>query len=71
MNKQTAKRVSELVLEASGQLDESVAVVRENCSESELAAYRESIGKVMHDLWAEVLNPIYSEHPDLEPQELK
>ena len=71
MDKQAAKRVSEFVLKASGELDESVAFVRDNCSESELIAYRESIGKVMHDLWVKVLNPIYSEHPDLRPPELR
>jgi hypothetical protein len=71
MDKRAAKRVSEFVLKASGELDESVAFVRDNCSESEFLAYRESIGKVMHDLWVNVLKPIYNEHPDLEPQELK
>jgi len=71
MDKEAAKRVSEFVLRASGELDESVAFVRGNCSETELLAYRESIGRVMNDLWTSVLKPIYSEHPDLEPEGLK
>jgi hypothetical protein len=71
MNKQAAKEVCEFVLKASGDLDESVAFVRDNCSEAEFVAYRESIGKVMNDLWLMILKPIYNEHPDLEPEELR
>lgn len=71
MDKDTAKRVSELLLEASGCLDESVIVVKENCPESEFVAHREAISKVMADLWFYVLRPIYFEHPDLEPDEVK
>jgi hypothetical protein len=71
MDKQVAKRVSEFVLEASGELDESVAFVRANCPEAEFLAYRETLSKIMSDLWSEILKPIYREHPDLEPEELK
>ena len=71
MDKEAAKRVSDLVLRASGELDESVAFVRDNCSEPEFLAYRESIGRIMNDLWMSVLKPIYSEHPDIEPKGLK
>jgi hypothetical protein len=71
MDKEAAKRVSEFVLKASGELDESVAFVRDNCSEAEFLAHRESVGRVMNDLWMSILKPIYSEHPDLEPEGLK
>lgn len=71
MDKQAAKQVSEFVLRASGELDESVAFVRDNCPDAEFLAYRESIGKVMNDLWMTILKPIYSEYPDLEPEGLK
>ena len=71
MDKQTAKSVSEFVLKASGELDESITFVRDNCSEAEFLAYRDSIRSVMHDLWVSVLKPIYGDHPDLEPEGLK
>jgi hypothetical protein len=71
MDKEIARRVSESVLNASEELGRSVGFVRDNCSEAELLAYADVISKVMHDLWVRVLKPIYVEHPDLEPPELK
>lgn len=71
MDKETARRVNELMLEASSHFDESVAFVRANCSETEFVAYRDSISKIMADLWFNVLKPMYVEHPDLEPDEVK
>ena len=71
MERETAKRASELLLEASGCLDESIASVEENSSEAEFAAYREALSKILTDLWFEVLKPIYVEHSDLEPDGVK
>lgn len=71
MDKRAAKRIVELVLKASGELDESVAFVRDNCSEAQFLAHREAVGRAMEDLWVSVLKPIFGEHPDLEPEGLR
>ena len=62
----TAKRISELMLRMSDELNESVRMVLDNCPADEFFKYRRTIGGVMAEL-LEVLNPLYSIHPALKP----
>jgi len=62
-----AKRVSELMLECSGLLNESVRVVMEHESEEELQRYRVAVGTVMAELALQILNPLYEAHSTLKP----
>ena len=66
-----AKYVSELMLEISGRLDESVAKVNEACSPEEDLAYRRAVGRILGNILLHVLNPLYAEHPSLKPAEMK
>ncbi|WP_266183194.1 hypothetical protein [Dyella humicola] len=66
-----AKWVSDLMLEFGKKLDESVAEVQNNCSNEEFVAYRKAIGRVMGDMLLEVMNPIYTAHPEIKPKELR
>jgi hypothetical protein len=66
---ETAKKVAELLSEASGRLDQSVAIVKEGESDAEFVAYRKAIGEVMGALYFRVLESLWREHPDLAPPE--
>lgn len=66
-NEEIAKQVSQLLLNCGSQLDESVAIVHDNCPPEELHVYRRAVGRIMGDILLEVLNPIYEKHPNLKP----
>ena len=70
-DKTLAAQLSKLLLEISGQLDASVAEVQEKCSDVELRSYRLGCGKVMAEIYLELLRPLYKTHPALKPVELE
>jgi len=70
-NANTAKRVSDLMLEISGQLDESVAIVKETCPREEFESYRRTVGRILGQMLLDVLDPLYAEHPILKPPGFK
>lgn len=63
-----AKQISELMLDISGRLDESVAMVEKSCPTEEFNQYRRAVGKVLGGVLLEVLNPLYEKHPALRPE---
>jgi hypothetical protein len=71
MTKTTAKTVSELMLSIGARLDESLREVQACESEAEFKKYRDSVSKVLTTMLMEIMNPLYVEHPDLKPQQLK
>jgi len=71
MNKEIAREVSQLMLEYFGKLNTSLKLVQENCSKQEFDNYRKAIAKLMGDMTAEIMIPIFKEHPDLEPEDFK
>lgn len=71
MTKDTARRVSELMIELGAKLDASVALVQQTESEEEFHQYRRTVGKLMGWMLLDVMNPIYAEYPDLTPPELR
>jgi hypothetical protein len=68
-NKAVAEKISAIMLEISGQLDESVAYVGENCNEDELQSYTKVIGEIMGTIGIDILNKIYREFPEIKPEE--
>jgi hypothetical protein len=66
----TAKQVSELMLDISARLDQSVLAVQGAGSAEELAVYRRAVGGVMGEILLEILNPLYARHPQLKPKGL-
>ena len=70
-NKETAKEISDLMLELGAKLNASVVLVRDTCEASEFNAYREAVGQLMGTMLIDVMNPLYSVHPELKPEELK
>ncbi|HTV84821.1 MAG TPA: hypothetical protein VME63_05420 [Dyella sp.] len=66
-NSDVAKQVSELMLDYSRRLDSSIALVRDSCDAEEFKGYRRAVGKVLGEIYLEVLTPLYQKHPDLKP----
>ncbi len=70
IDKSIAGKISLLMLEFGARIDESISMVREQCSEDEFNRYRAAAGKVMGEMLISIMNPIYKEHPELMPKEL-
>ena len=67
-NAETAKQVSDVMLDVSSRLNESIILVQDTCSEDEFKDYRRAVGAVMGEILLEVLNPLYKQHPSLKPK---
>ena len=70
-NPALARKISELMIELSKRLGASVAEVKESCTETEFVEYRAAVGRIMADMLLEVMNPLYKQHPQIKPTELK
>jgi hypothetical protein len=66
-DKKLAKRMLDLMDAISGQVNESIREVQQQCTEEEFQAYRRGAGRVMGYAYTDVMTPIYQEHPDLKP----
>jgi len=69
-DKSVAQQISELMLEYSERINESIRLVQDKCSLEEFKTYRLAAAKVMGEMFLEVMNPLYREHPDLKPEGL-
>jgi hypothetical protein len=64
-NANTAKQISELMLDVFRRVDESVAMVKKTCSPEEAAAYQKAVGRVAGPIVMDVLEPLYEKNPTL------
>jgi hypothetical protein len=71
MTFETAQDISRLMLDISGRLDASTRMVMETSDNEEFVRYRTVIGKLMGQIYFDVLKPIYDKYPALIPDELK
>ncbi len=71
MTNTTAKAISELMVSMGARLNESVRLVQATEDDSEFKRYRDSVSKLMTVMLLEIMNPLYAEHPDLKPPELR
>ena len=71
MTRETAKEVSELMQAILAQLDQSVRRVQEKEPDADFQRYRRAVGKVLGAVVLDIMNPLYAEHPDLKPPQLK
>jgi hypothetical protein len=71
MKKEVAAQLSALMLEYGATLDRSVELVTANGSEQEAVRYKRAVGRIMGEMLVEIMNPIYAEHPDLKPPQLR
>jgi uncharacterized protein (UPF0305 family) len=64
----TAKAISDVMLDVSEQLNQSVVFIQKHTKdEEEFIKYRRAVGAIMATIWEEVIHPLYTEHPDLKP----
>ena len=70
-NKETAREVEKMMQQCSAILDDSIRRVMETCPEEEFKVYRRVIGRIMGDIYLNVMQPIHQQYPDLEPEEMK
>ena len=59
------------MIEILDRLNESTTIVQELSSSEEFNVYRRAAGGVMGEIVLEVLNPLYSLHPELKPPEME
>lgn len=71
MQRSTAERVKEAVIDLSRRFDHSVKNVMLRCPPDLASLYRRLVGRVMGLFFTNILMPIYQEHPSLEPLELR
>ena len=66
-NPHVAKQISELMLDISDRISQSVASTKSECPAGEHAAYQRAAARVLSTVQQEVLSPLYVEHPSLRP----
>lgn len=70
MDAQVAEKLSLLMLRLCGQLDDSLALVRDTCPNATYEEYRRTIGNIIASIHLEISERIYQEHPSLRPKQL-
>jgi hypothetical protein len=71
MEHSVAKQINDMMIEFSGRLNQSIKLVMDNCDDDEFKRYRRTVGKIMGEMFVEIMTPIYKEYPELTPEELK
>jgi len=71
MRRQDAAKIDRLTQEASRLLEQSVAEVSDRASPRATGVYRSAVGRAMGNMAAGLLFPIWREHADLEPEQMK
>ncbi len=58
------------MLDTSARLDDSVRLVGEGADQEEASTYRKAVGRVMGQIYCDILRPIYDQYPALTPTKL-
>ena len=67
METDIAKKISDEMNDILGRLNESIRLVRDNCSEEEFKGYRKAVSRVAASLVLDVMNPLYDINPEVKP----
>lgn len=70
MNRKTAEHINKLMLDYASTLNETVGIIRNECSASEADNYIKPISHIMA-LTFDILDILHSDHPDLKPESFK
>ena len=70
MDRDAAKKLNEITLEAYFKLHDAAALVHASCSAPERKEYIMGFGRALGYLYADVLRPLYKEYPDLKPDNI-
>ena len=69
-NPEVAREVSELMLGINDRLEQSVNIVRANCSLDEARTFGMAAGNIINLIFERILDPLYLKHPALKPSGL-
>jgi hypothetical protein len=64
-------RVRNRLFKSVDELNESVRILKEADSHPDFENHRLACAYVMADIWEKLLGPIFREHPQLKPDEVK
>ncbi len=71
MKRHVAEEALRGLFDAAAKMNDTLLLIQKECAEEEFVAYRTGTGLAMGYLYAEVIDPILREHPDLTPEALK
>jgi hypothetical protein len=66
-DKNVATDISNLMVETSRKLEDSLAILRGRTTEVEYVACRAAVARLHGDILMDVMNPIYAQYPELKP----
>jgi hypothetical protein len=69
MKRENAQHINDLMLEYAAKLNSSLQFIKDNDSNEEFQKYRLAVGELLGKA-LDIMNVIYSEHPDMKPKEL-
>ncbi len=70
-DKKTAQHISKTLLKCSADINDSIAFVLSKSSNEDFESYRSAMAKVLGEILFEGLEPLYKDHPELMPDEMK
>jgi hypothetical protein len=70
MNKATAKKTSIMVLQSNALLNQYLMDLEVDLEKSEYKEQCQKFGKVMAEIYLEILKPLWEKYPDLLPSEM-
>ena len=71
MKRKVAEQAIAALFDAAAKINGTLLLIQKECTEEEFAGYREGTGWAMGHLYAEIIDPILREHPDLTPEAIK
>jgi hypothetical protein len=71
MNLATAQEIAKRLQDVTAQLDDSIRIVQSSSTAEEFNKYRRIMGKLMGEIFLEVLQPLYNEYPSIVPPRLR
>ena len=71
MDRDTAEKLNAITLESYFKIHDAVDIVRNGCPEGdERKEYIRGLGRALGYLYTDVLHPLYTEYPDLKPDNI-
>lgn len=71
MRRDVSEQISVVMIAMGAKLDEMVALVQNSCPSEDFIRFRRAVGQIMGIMLLDIMNPIYSEWPDIKPPQLE
>jgi hypothetical protein len=70
-NQETARTILQVFLGINDQMDDAVRSIEHKTSPEEYKAFKRGVGHVMYEVFQQIVEPICTLHPSLQPPEMK